>query len=113
MKSRAAFPILVCFGSIVTLPACKDKGDDGACEYVDVESATCVFVEDASGKSLVVTGDEGTVGSTAISDDTICYTEGGHALDASFSCTIQELESGGCDPAVLVVDLGGCSLEFE
>ena len=99
--------------SALSLSACKDKGEDGACTYVDVESASCVFVEDGGSKSLQVTGDEGTVGSTAISDDTICYTESGAALDEVFDCTIQELDEGGCDPSVLVVSIDGCTLELD
>lgn len=100
--------------ALVTLPlllaGCPDEKDEGGCVYVDLEAATCSWVEEDGEVSLQVEGASG-AWSTGVTDDTTCYAESAHDLDEAFDCMVQELEEGGCDPDVVVVDMDGCSLE--
>lgn len=94
------------------LVACGDKeDDDGGCTYVDMETASCTWTSTDGVISLEVTGDDGTSASTTVPEETTCYADSPHGLDEAFDCTLQELDEGGCDPDVNVVDLGDCSLE--
>jgi hypothetical protein len=108
MRIRSLFAIAL------LLHACDDKDNsDGACTYVDFEEATCTWLDDDGDLSLDVVGDAGTTASASVSVDTICYDESSYGVNEPFDCALQELEDGGCDPSVYLVDLGGCGLEVE